>query len=96
MVTMRRPQEAHAIDTDYWLAHCDGYRVEVEGGRLGLVEEVRRAPSGQAATLVVRGGKLGLRRLIVPAEEVALLVPRAERVVLRSPPRITGSQPRGR
>jgi hypothetical protein len=30
------------LDRDYWLAHCEGYRVNAADGRLGFVEAVRR------------------------------------------------------
>lgn len=34
------PNGKRSFDRDYWLAHCEGFRVESPAGRLGLVEEV--------------------------------------------------------
>ncbi|MEX1357495.1 MAG: hypothetical protein WD981_02615 [Gaiellaceae bacterium] len=67
------------IDRDYWIDHCEGYRVEGRGGRIGLVEEVR--PDG---LLAVRAGLLGRRVLIFDRADVAEIVPRAKRIYLDS------------
>jgi hypothetical protein len=95
----RRPRrslvKAAAFDRDYWLGHCEGYRVDASDGRLGFVEEIRpRADSGGAATLVVRAGRLGRRLLVVPVDEVAFIIPRAERIWLRSPVRVVATETR--
>jgi hypothetical protein len=80
---------------DYWLTHCEGFRVESDGGRLGFVEEVRRPASRfEGELLGVRAGMLGRRVLLVPIEEVAYIVPRAETIWLKSSARIAGSEPR--
>jgi hypothetical protein len=98
MVAAEQLNEKTAVDTDYWLAHCEGYTVESSQGRVGLVEEVRRTQDGRADNLAVLAGMLGRRRLIVPVSEVALIAPRTERITVRSPIRISGSEPlpRGR
>jgi hypothetical protein len=45
----RSPVKAARFDRDYWLSHCEGYRVEASDGRLGFVEEIRRPrDSGRA------------------------------------------------
>lgn len=86
---------APAFDRDYWLGHAEGYRVDGPGGRLGYVEEVRRGGDHPRDTvLAVRAGGLVRRVLLVPAAEVAFVVPRAERIWLRSPGSIVGSEPR--
>jgi hypothetical protein len=72
------------FDRDYWLAHCEGFRVDADAGRLGFVEEVR-TDGRNGPVLAVRAGLLGRRLLLVPTSEVAFLVPRAERIWLRSP-----------
>lgn len=78
------PNGKASLDRDYWLAHCEGYRVESPAGRLGLVEEVI-PPSGQRpGLLAVRGGLLGRRLLLVPVSDVAFVVPRALRLFLHS------------
>lgn len=82
------------IDTAYWLAHCEGYRVDGAEGRIGLVEEVRLGPQHPDDTiLAVRMGVLGRRVALIPASAVALVVPRAERIWLRTPATIIGSEP---
>lgn len=43
------PETSLPIDREYRLAHCEGYRVESPGGRVGLVEEVRRIAGGRRA-----------------------------------------------
>jgi hypothetical protein len=73
------------FDRDYWLAHCEGYRVDATGGRLGFVEAVRADNSGEGPLLSVRAGKLGRRLLFVPASQVTLIVPRLERIWLSTP-----------
>ena len=42
--------------------------------------------------LAVRTGRLGRRLLLVPAVEAAYIVPRAERIWLRTPVTIIGSE----
>lgn len=73
---------APELDRDYWLAHCDGYRVDGDGGRVGFVEEAR-VELGRVV-LRVRLGRLGRRVLSIGGDEVAFVVPRAERIWLRS------------
>ena len=67
------------FDRAYWLAHCDGYRVDRGAGRLGFVERVL-----DDGVLAVRAGRLGRRLLLVPAGAVDVIVPRAEHIWLRS------------
>lgn len=87
------PAAAPELDREYWLAHCEGYRVDAADGRLGLVDEIRPGTFGAGPLLAVRAGRLGRRLLLVPASEVAFIVPRAERIWLRSPFAIAGSEP---
>ena len=75
----------------YWLAHCEGFRVDGIGGRIGIVEEVRDADG--EPLLAVRAGLLGRRVLLVPADAVFEIVPRAMRIWLRGPVTIAGSEP---
>ena len=78
VVTRRRSPEREPVggetlplDREYWLAHCEGYHVDSPGGRVGLVEEVRRAEgSEQPQSLAVLAGMYGRRRLIFPMSEV--------------------------
>ena len=81
---MRPASSFSPVDQGYWLAHCEGFRVEEPLRRLGIVEEVLAQPDGgEAVALAVRGGVLGRRLTLVPAHDVSLVVPRAKRVFLR-------------
>ena len=85
------------VDTAYWLAHCEGYRVDSPEGRIGLVEEVRRDDGGKRAeSLAVLAGMCGLRRLIIPVSEIEAIAPHAQRLFLKPSARIVGSARRGR
>jgi hypothetical protein len=82
---------ATEFDRDYWLRHCEGYRVDGVEGRLGFVESIREEADGNAV-LAVRAGRLGTRLLLVRARDVAFIVPRAERIWLAPPTEIVGSE----
>jgi hypothetical protein len=73
-----------AFDRNYWLAHCEGFRVEAIEGTIGFVESVSPGPEGEPM-LAVRAGLLGRRVLIIPASSAAFIVPRAQKIWLRSP-----------
>lgn len=66
-----------------WLAHCEGFGVEASGRRLGVVEEVLFV-SGRPAAIIVVGGVLRVRTLLVDADEVEGVWPTSRRVVLSS------------
>jgi hypothetical protein len=68
---------------EYWLGHCEGFRVDSPEGRVGVVEAVM-GEEDEPAALAVRGGLFMLRTVFVPIDEVASIDPRAERIVLRS------------
>jgi hypothetical protein len=75
-----------AFDRDYWLAHCEGYRVDGHEGRIGFVDEVRANPADpKTPLLAVRAGMLGRHILLVSASEVHSIVPRSQHIWLRSP-----------
>lgn len=85
------PEYKKEFDRAYWLAHCEGYRVDTADGRLGFVEELR---GGRVPMLVIRAGRLGRRLLLVPTDEVDFIVPRAQRIWLKSPLSILGTEAR--
>jgi hypothetical protein len=74
-------------DRDYWLCRCEGFRVDAPTGRLGLVESVRFSSRlDRPDELLVRTGILGNRLLVVAVSDVEAVIPRRERLVLRSGP----------
>lgn len=75
------------LDEDYWLCRCDGFRVEAEERRLGVVAELHyRSRHDRPDELVVYGGVFGSRVLVVPMADVDCVIPREQRVVLRALP----------
>jgi hypothetical protein len=88
----RAPSEsAPAFDRDYWLRHCEGFRVEAADGAIGFVDEVD-IDSSPCVQLHVRAGLLGKRVLVVPTGNVAFIVPRAKKLWLASPVQIVESR----
>lgn len=84
------PAPNGSFDRDYWLSHCEGYRVDGVEGRIGFVDAVRVQRG--AMVLAVRAGRLGRRILLVPAEEVVFIVPRVGRLWLQTPATIIDSE----
>jgi len=78
-------QTARPDDGDYWLAHCEGFRVEGPHGRLGVVERVLRDDDGRVSAIVVLGGLLGTRRRVAGVDAIAAVVPAAQTIRLRAP-----------
>jgi len=69
--------------SDYWLRHCEGFRVVGPEGRLGLVEVVLDDEEGNPEELGVVGGLFGTRAAFVRVADVAAIDARAERIRLR-------------
>lgn len=84
--------ENGGIDRYYWLAHCEGYLVDSPGGRVGLVERVLRVEGERPEALVILAGMYGRRRLTIPVNEVDVILPYAQRVLLRSSASIHGNR----
>jgi hypothetical protein len=81
-----------------WIARCEGFGVISPDGRIGTVEEVRYGPSRRwdsPTELAVQAGRGGKRRLIVPVDDVAAVVPDDRVVLLRSAPRIVSTEADG-
>jgi hypothetical protein len=96
----QRPSGA-ATNFDYWLGRCQGFRVDSQHRRVGVVEEVRyTSRCDRPDVIAVRPRRLRGLLFIVPVEEVAKIFPGRELVVLRRSPRptATGRRPdlRGR
>jgi hypothetical protein len=68
---------------DYWLRHCEGFRVVAPGGRLGFVEVVLHDEEGNPAELGVVGGLFGTRTAFIRVADIAAIDARAERITLR-------------
>jgi uncharacterized protein CbrC (UPF0167 family) len=68
--------------TEYWLRHCEGFRVFTPDGEVGFVEAVELKPDGDAAALVVRFGEMFTHDVIVPVDEVEEFDPVAERITI--------------
>jgi hypothetical protein len=71
-------------DSAYWLRNCQGFRVEVAGKKIGVVDDVLFGQHSEPATLLVRTGlfRLGLRAISV--DEIEAIDPKALRITLRS------------
>jgi hypothetical protein len=82
---------AEGFDGEYWLRHCEGYRVDAVEGRIGFVDSIEEH-ADDGVVLVVRAGLLGQRLVSVRARDVAFVVPRAERIWLASSARIVESE----
>ena len=79
----RLEQEHEPWSSDYWLRHCEGYRVESLDGHVGYVEEVLWAPDEtEPIALKVRVGSDHCSFFVLPIEEIREICPRAERIVL--------------
>jgi uncharacterized protein YrrD len=77
-----------ALDTDYWLGHCQGFRVDSPGKRIGRVEDVLfKTRVERPDTLLIRAGILRTHLVAVPVEEVKEISPRNEHIELRRLPR---------
>lgn len=93
VATTKSPPTASTFDREYWLAHCEGYRVDATEGRIGFVETVHTGGAKRGPILAIRAGRLGRHLLEISADDVAFIVPRAERIWLRSPVQILHSAP---
>src|SRR5919199_1809147 len=68
-----------------WLARSEGFAVEVDGRRIGVVEELRFGTRvDYPDALVARGGLLGRRRTTIPVSEVEQVRARERRILLRT------------
>ena len=81
-----------------WVARCQGFGVISPDGRIGTVEEVRYGPSRRwdsPTELAIQAGRGGRRRLIVPVDDIAAVVPDDRVVMLRSSPTVVSTEPDG-
>ena len=82
-VALKDPVRDHESWThEYWLCHCEGYRVETSDGFVGFVEEVVRSPgASEPSALRIRTGFDGRGLLVLPVGMVREIHPDAERIL---------------
>ena len=64
---------------DYWLGHCEGFYVEDETRRLGVVERVLGG-EGEPLVLVVRGGLFANRVYRIRVDAISGIDPRVRAI----------------
>lgn len=68
---------------EFWLCHCEGYRVETSVGFVGFVEEVVRSRgASEPSALRVRTGFNGRGVVEVPVGMVREIRPDAEQILV--------------
>ena len=79
------PIPAQGEQAAYWLRRCQGFRVESDGRRIGIVEDVLYgAEHDRPSALLVRTGMLKRRLEAISLEDVEEIFPRAQRLSLRA------------
>ena len=83
--TAEGPIPAQGEQAAYWLRRCQGFRVESDGRRIGIVEDVLYgAEHDRPSALLVRTGMLKRRLEAISLEDVEEIFPRAQRLSLRA------------
>jgi uncharacterized protein YrrD len=70
-------------DAGYWLRNCQGFRVEANGKKLGVVDDVLFGQHSEPATLLVRTGLFRLGLHAISVDEIESIDPRALRITLK-------------
>lgn len=79
------PHTPWPIDEDYWLRHCEGFQVDDDGRRLGVVECVAyRSRADVPDVILVRSGRLHLHVAVVAVRDVVEIRPAERRLVVQS------------
>jgi hypothetical protein len=72
---------------EYWLGHCEGFKVQSPEGDVGIVESVVYATdAARPAYLAVTGGRLLLHTALVPCTEVISIDARQTRLGVQARP----------
>jgi len=72
---------------EYWLGHCEGFRVRSPEGEVGVVESVVYARDAERpAYLAVTGGRFALHTALVPCGEVVSIDARHARLDVQARP----------
>jgi hypothetical protein len=82
-----QPTTAARGGGEYWLGHCEGFKVQSPQGEVGIVESVVYATdAAQPAYLAVTGGRLVLHTALVPCAEVISIDARQARLDVQARP----------
>jgi PRC-barrel domain len=81
-VATDKTTEPSCWTTDFWLRHCEGFRVFAESEPIGFVEDVLESEDGEPTALVVRVGEVFTHLLEVPVEAIDAFDPARERVLI--------------
>ncbi|MFL5830951.1 MAG: hypothetical protein ACJ76X_13635 [Solirubrobacteraceae bacterium] len=82
-----QPTTAARGGGEYWLGHCEGFKVQSPEGEVGIVESVvYAADAAQPAYLTVTGGRLLLHTARVPCGEVVSIDARQTRLNVQARP----------
>jgi uncharacterized protein YrrD len=78
------PLPARGDQAAYWLRRCQGFQVESEGRRIGIVEDILYgAEHDRPSALLIRSGLFKHRLEAISLSDVEAIYPRAQRVRLR-------------
>ena len=79
------PYVEKVVDTGetYWLRNCQGFRVERDGKKLGVVDDVLFGRQSEPATLLVRTGLFRLGLYAISVDDIGKIDPRSLRIILR-------------
>jgi hypothetical protein len=90
------PYKSWPVDKDYWLGHCEGFRVDGPGGRLGVVEHVvYESRVDRPDMLAVSSGMWRLHTDEVSVQDVVEVYPGEQRLTVRPGPNpVAGSMMR--
>ena len=85
MTAADEPVAAQGEQAAYWLRRCQGFRVDSEGRRLGIVEDVLYgAEHDRPSALLVRTGIFKRKLEAISLDDVEAIYPRAQRLSLRA------------
>ena len=80
------PFSALPEDTEYWVRHCEGFRVDSPRRRLGVVECVAAEDAMDGTEVVaVRTGGLRSRRVMVALDDIVEVRPSECRLIVLDP-----------
>lgn len=85
MTAADEPLPAQGEHSAYWLRRCQGFRVDSEGARIGIVEDVLYgAEHDRPSALLVRTGIFRRNLEAISLQDVEAIYPRAQRLSLHA------------